>query len=71
MNASPMDPSSIETGLMSIEEFERLPDDGLRRELVRGQVIKEPPAEEVKTCPFCKEPNAVDASRCKACTSEI
>lgn len=39
-----MDPSSIETGLMSIEEFERLPDDGLRRELVRGQVIKEPPA---------------------------
>jgi large conductance mechanosensitive channel len=33
--------------------------------------IKEAPAAEVKTCPFCKEANAVDASRCKACTSAI
>jgi large conductance mechanosensitive channel len=33
--------------------------------------IKEPPAAEVKTCPFCKEANALDATRCKACTSEI
>ena len=33
--------------------------------------IKEPPAADVKTCPFCKEANAVDASRCKACTSAI
>jgi large conductance mechanosensitive channel len=33
--------------------------------------IKEPPAAEVKTCPFCKEPNAVDASKCRACTSSI
>lgn len=33
--------------------------------------IKEAPPEEVKTCPFCKEPNAVDASKCKACTSAI
>ena len=33
--------------------------------------IREEPPTEVKTCPFCKEPNAVDASRCKACTSEI
>jgi large conductance mechanosensitive channel len=33
--------------------------------------VREAPPEEVKTCPFCKEPNAVDASRCKACTSEI
>ena len=32
---------------------------------------KEPPPAEVKTCPFCKEANAVDASRCKACTSQI
>ena len=42
-----MDPSTrsrIEVGLLSIEEFERLPDDGWRRELVRGQVVKEPPA---------------------------
>ncbi len=34
-------------------------------------LIKEPPAEEVKTCPFCKEANAIDATRCKACTSAI
>lgn len=33
--------------------------------------IKEPPEDEVKTCPFCKEPNAIDASRCKACASAI
>ena len=33
--------------------------------------IKEPPPAEVKTCPFCKEPNAVDASKCRACTSAI
>jgi large conductance mechanosensitive channel len=33
--------------------------------------IKEPPPEEVKTCPFCKESNAVDASKCRACTSAI
>ena len=33
--------------------------------------IKEPAPAEVKTCPFCKEANAVDASKCKACTSAI
>lgn len=33
--------------------------------------LKEAPADEVKTCPFCKEANALDATRCKACTSEI
>ncbi len=33
--------------------------------------IKEAPAAEVKTCPFCKEPNAPDATKCKACTSAI
>jgi large conductance mechanosensitive channel len=33
--------------------------------------IADAPPEEIKTCPFCKEPNAVDASKCKACTSEI
>ena len=33
--------------------------------------IKEPPAAEVKSCPFCKEANAVDASKCKACASAI
>ena len=39
--------------------------------LIARSLVKEPPAEEVKTCPFCKEANAIDASRCKACTSEI
>jgi large conductance mechanosensitive channel len=33
--------------------------------------IKEEPAPEVKVCPFCKEANAKEATRCKACTSEI
>jgi len=39
--------------------------------MIARSFIKDPPADEVKTCPFCKEANAVDASRCKACTSEI
>jgi large conductance mechanosensitive channel len=39
--------------------------------LIARSLIKEPPPDEVKVCPFCKEPNAVDATRCKACTSEI
>jgi large conductance mechanosensitive channel len=34
-------------------------------------LIKEPAEAEVKTCPYCKEPNAIDASKCKACASEI
>jgi large conductance mechanosensitive channel len=33
--------------------------------------VKEAPPEEVKTCPFCKEANAPDATKCKACTSAI
>ena len=33
--------------------------------------LKEPPPAEVKTCPFCKEPNAADASKCRACASAI
>lgn len=33
--------------------------------------IKESPAPDVKTCPFCKEANAIDASKCRACTSAI
>src|SRR5258705_11958822 len=33
--------------------------------------IKEPPPAEAKTCPFCKEANAVDASKCRACASAI
>ena len=33
--------------------------------------MKEGPPADVKTCPFCKESNAVDASKCKACASPI
>ena len=33
--------------------------------------IHEPPPAEAKTCPFCREPNAVEASKCRACTSAI
>ena len=33
--------------------------------------MKEGPPADVKTCPFCKESNAVDASKCKACASAI
>jgi len=33
--------------------------------------MKEAPAAPSRTCPFCKESNAVDASKCKFCTSEI
>lgn len=33
--------------------------------------INESPAAEVKTCPFCKEANAIDASKCRSCASSI
>ena len=33
--------------------------------------IREPAPAEVKTCPFCKEANAVDATKCRACASGI
>jgi large conductance mechanosensitive channel len=33
--------------------------------------IKEVPAVPTKTCPFCKEANAIEATKCKACTSAI
>lgn len=38
---------------------------------IQKMLVKEPPPAEVKTCPFCKEANAVDASRCRACTQPI
>ena len=38
---------------------------------ISRNLVKAPPAEEVKTCPYCKEANAVDATKCKACASEI
>jgi large conductance mechanosensitive channel len=33
--------------------------------------IREEAAPEVKTCPFCKEANAADATKCRACASSI
>lgn len=33
--------------------------------------MKEAPAAPSKTCPYCKEANAVDASKCRACASAI
>jgi large conductance mechanosensitive channel len=36
--------------------------------------IKEAPAAAIppsKTCPYCKEPNVIDASKCRACASVI
>ena len=38
---------------------------------ISRMLIKEPPPAEVKTCPFCKEPNATDATKCRACASAI
>jgi large conductance mechanosensitive channel len=38
---------------------------------VSKMFIKEPPPDEVKTCPYCKEPNALDATKCRACASTI
>jgi len=38
---------------------------------VSRMFIKEPPPAEIKTCPFCKESNAPDASKCRACASAI
>ena len=37
-------------------------------------IIKEEPATAIppsKTCPYCKEGNAIDASKCRACASSI
>jgi large conductance mechanosensitive channel len=33
--------------------------------------VREPAPAEAKTCPFCKEANAIDASKCRACASAI
>ena len=39
--------------------------------LISRSLIKEEEAAPAKNCPFCKEDNAVDATKCKACTSAI
>jgi large conductance mechanosensitive channel len=38
---------------------------------VSKMFIKEEVAGETKTCPFCKEANALDASKCRACACAI
>lgn len=38
---------------------------------ISRMLIKEAPPAEVKTCMFCKEANAPDASKCRACASAI
>ena len=38
---------------------------------LQKMLVKEPTPPEVKTCPFCKEANALDATRCRACTQAI
>lgn len=37
----------------------------------RRFIPKEPAATETRTCPYCREPVVVDATRCKFCTSEL
>ena len=39
--------------------------------LIAKALIPEEADTPVKTCQFCKEPNSIDATRCRACTSEI
>jgi large conductance mechanosensitive channel len=34
-------------------------------------LLKPGPEAPIKTCPFCKEPNAEDATKCRACASGI
>ena len=38
---------------------------------ISRMLIKDEEVPAVKTCPFCKEPNALDASKCRACASAI
>jgi len=38
---------------------------------ISNALIKEPEPAPTKTCPACKESNAIDATRCRACTSAI
>ena len=39
--------------------------------LIATMFIKEAEPDPTKACPFCKEANHVDASKCKACASAI
>jgi large conductance mechanosensitive channel len=39
--------------------------------LVTKALLKPGPEPPSQVCPFCKEKNAVDATRCKSCTSDL
>ena len=39
--------------------------------VIASMLIKEPEPDPTKECPFCKEANHVDASKCRACASAI
>jgi len=39
--------------------------------LVTKAILKPAPEVPVQTCPFCREANAEEATRCKACTSSL
>lgn len=39
--------------------------------LITKALLKPAPETPTQTCPFCKEINAVEATRCKACTSAL
>jgi large conductance mechanosensitive channel len=38
---------------------------------ISRMLIKEPPPAEARNCPFCREANALDATKCRACASAI
>lgn len=39
--------------------------------LLTKALLKPAPEAPSQTCPFCKESNAIDATKCKACTSAL
>lgn len=39
--------------------------------LITTALLKPAPAAPSQTCPYCKESNAVEATKCKACTSVL
>ncbi len=39
--------------------------------VVASLLVRDAPAPPTKTCPFCKEAVPVEATKCRACTSEI
>jgi large conductance mechanosensitive channel len=38
---------------------------------IQRMFLREPAPAPAKTCPFCKEANALDATKCRACASQI